>query len=551
MTQLELIMKNILTKSPQTERDLFNLVRHELGKVKMPSPEKSALLKAYNNLLKKQPQLKNLKVEKFLTKRAVRTMSGVAVVSVLTKPQACPGNCLFCPTEKNMPKSYLSNEPAVMRAILNDFDPYRQIKMRLKALTANGHLTDKIELIVMGGTWSCHSPQYQNWFIKRCFEALNGHTSKTLKDAQKKNETAKHRCIGLTLETRPDYINEKEIKRLRDFGCTRVELGIQHIDDKILRLNHRGHSARQSIKAIKLLKNAGFKINLHLMPNLYGSTPAKDLKMFEKIYSDGDYMPDMIKIYPCVVNEHADLYKFYRNGKYRAYSDKQLLELIKKIKKITPPWMRITRLVRDIPEESIIAGNKITNLRQLIAEQAVKEGWSCQCIRCREAGHQKNYQSPKTNHQKLQLKIIKYQASGGTEYFLSFESADQKVLYAFLRLRIPTACHSERSEAESRNLLKLKGSLRFGRDDSHFISELTGAALIREVHTYGKLAGLNNKGEVQHLGLGKKLLQEAEKITKQNKLSKIAVISGIGVRQYYAKNGYRLSGTYMVKDLTK
>lgn len=517
--QLEQIILKLSAANPSSEKDLFNLARKTAGALKLPPPEKSELLAQYRRLIKTGRIKSNTKIERLLTKRAVRTMSGVAVISVLTKPQACPGNCLFCPTEKNMPKSYLSNEPAVMRAILNDFDPYRQIQMRLKALQANGHATDKIELIVMGGTWSYHSHQYQTWFIKRCLEALNGRHAPTLAAAQKKNETAKHRCIGLTLETRPDYINEKEIKRLRHFGCTRVELGIQHIDNKILKLNRRGHTAVQSVAAIKLLKDSGFKINLHLMPNLYGSSPAQDLKMFEKIYTDGDYMPDMVKIYPCVVNEFADLNKLYQQKKYRPYTQSQLVELIKKIKKITPPWVRITRLIRDIPAESIIAGNKITNLRQLITEQAKQEGWTCQCIRCREAGHQ-----PRQTENSV-LKKISYPANGGNEYFLSFESPDSQVLYAFLRLRLPEMAKK------------------------HFLPELAGAALIREVHTYGQLAELGVSGEVQHLGLGKKLLAEAERLAHQQGYKKIAVISGLGVRPYYQKAGYRLTGTYMLKNL--
>ncbi len=517
--QLTSIVLEIIKASPDSERELFNLARTEAGKLKLPSPEKSSLLAAYRQLLKAGKIKQNKVLEQLLTKRAVRTMSGVAVISVLTKPHPCPGDCLFCPTEKNMPKSYLSNEPAVMRAILNDFDPYRQVTMRLKALQANGHATDKIELIVMGGTWSYHNKQYQTWFIKRCFEALNGRASKTLAVAQKKNETAKHRCIGLTLETRPDYINIAEIKRMRELGCTRVELGIQHIDDKILKLNRRGHTTQQSIEAIKLLKDAGFKLNLHLMPNMYGSTPAQDFKMFKQLYSDGNYMPDMIKIYPCVVNEFADLYKLYKQKKYKPYTDKQLLELLKKIKKITPPWVRITRLIRDIPEESIIAGNKITNLRQLLQGQAKQEGWSCKCIRCREAGHQP------TQSGKIKFDKIEYQASGGTEYFLNFESSDKKVLYAFLRLRLPS------------------------KTQKPILPELKDSALIREVHTYGQLVGIGKKGEVQHLGLGKKLLLEAEKIAKKQGYKKVAVIAGIGVREYYQKNGYHLEGTYMVKNI--
>ncbi|MFA5124898.1 MAG: tRNA uridine(34) 5-carboxymethylaminomethyl modification radical SAM/GNAT enzyme Elp3 [Patescibacteria group bacterium] len=516
--QLADIILKIAESNPVSDKELFNIVRSISGKQKLPPPEKSALLAQYRRLIKTKRIKPNKNLERLLTKRAVRTLSGVAVVSVLTKPQPCPGNCLFCPTEKNMPKSYLSNEPAVMRAVLNDFDPYRQVEMRLKALEANGHKTEKIELIVMGGTWSYHSTRYQKWFIKRCLEALNGKPAKTLQDAQNKNETAKHRCVGLTLETRPDYITPKEIIRLRELGCTRVELGVQHTDDGILKLNRRGHTAKQSIEAIKLLKNSGFKINLHLMPNMYGSTPAKDMAMFKKIYTDGNYLPDMIKIYPCVVNEHADLHKLYKQGKHKPYTPKHLLELLIKIKRITPPWVRITRLIRDIPETSIIAGNKITNLRQLINEQAAKDGWSCKCIRCREVGHQKQLRI--TNYK---LRTIQYQANGGTEYFLSFESPDEKILYAFLRLRLPN------------------------KSEQPVLPELKNASLIRELHTYGQALELGGEGKVQHLGLGKKLLAEAEKLARRQGYQKIAIIAGVGVREYYKKLGYNLEGTYMLK----
>lgn len=520
------IIEALISGRPKNDGDFFSLIRRASSGHKIAPPSKATLLKAYHKLRRAGKVKKSAELERLLTKRAIRTLSGVAVISVLTKPFPCPGNCLFCPTEKDMPKSYLSNEPAVMRAILNDFDPYRQVEMRLKALKANGHSTDKIELIIMGGTWSYLSHPYQTQFIKHCFEAANGKASKTLEEAQKLNEKAKHRIIGLTLETRPDYIDEKEIRRMRKLGCTRVELGIQHIDDKILKLNRRGHTVEQSVAAIKLLKDAGFKINLHLMPNLYGSTPAKDFAMFKKIYSDGHFMPDMIKIYPCVVNENADLFKLYKKGKYKPYTQKQLIELLVKIKKITPPWVRITRLIRDIPEESIVAGNKTTNLRQLMMNQAKLDNWSCKCIRCREAGHQENnLQFSIFNFQKIQLRTLKYKANEGDEYFLSYESSDEKILYAFLRLRI---------NAEPKK---------------NFLPELRGAALIRELHTYGQLTEIGDEGDVQHIGLGKKLLEEAERIARENELKKIAVISGIGVRSYYKKFGYNLEGSYMVKHL--
>ncbi len=513
------IIISITTNTPSNDVDLYNLIRKTSGALKMAPPQKSALLKAYHKLVKSKKITPNEILERLLRKRAVRTLSGVAVVSVLTKPYPCPGNCLYCPSEKEMPKSYLSNEPAVMRAIMNQFDPFKQVTVRLKALKETGHDTSKIELIVMGGTWSYFSKQYQSWFIKRCFEALNGKSSSGLAVAQKKNETAKHRCIGLTLETRPDYVDEKEIKQMRKLGCTRVELGIQHIDDQILKMNRRGHNTAQSIKAIELLRRAGFKLNFHLMPALYGSTPKKDLLMFEILYNAPEWLPDMIKIYPCVVTDNSDLYKLWKQKKYRPYSDKNLLELLIAIKKITPPYVRIARLIRDIPEESIKAGNKITNLRQLIQNDAKVNGWACQCIRCREAGHQLyDIETPKLN-------TLVMPALGGTEYFISFDSPNKKVLYAFTRLRINNS------------------------DVKQFIPELRGAGLIRELHTYGEVTAMGQKGDVQHSGFGRKLLTEAETICREQGLKKIAVIAGIGVRTYYQKMGYSLQGTYMVKNL--
>lgn len=421
-----------------------------------------------------------------------------------------------------MPKSYLSNEPAVMRAIGAKFDPFNQVTVRLKALQANGHPTDKVEIIVLGGSWSAYTKQYQTQFIKRCFDALNGPSKKLAKDlnqAQIWNETAKNRCVGLTLETRPDMITEQEIKRFRELGCTRVELGVQSIYDPVLKLNKRGHSVKQVIDATKLLKLAGFKVMYHMMPNLPGSTPAKDLKMFKELFKNPNFQPDLLKIYPCIVTKDAPLYRWFKQKKYKPYSEKQIKNLLIKIKQQIPYYVRLTRLIRDIPAESIIAGNKITNLRQIIHNEVPG---ICKCIRCREAGHHDGKWQMANG--KLNLRIQKYHASDGIEYFLSFESKDKKVLYAFLRLRI-------------------------NNDGDNFIDELKNAALIRELHTYGQMAPLGKAGIVQHLGLGKKLMAEAEIITRKNKVKKIAIISGIGVRQYYKKLGYRLVGTYMVKNL--
>lgn len=535
--KLTTIIKGLVKAQVKSRANLVNIKRQLTNQQRMAPPLNSDLLRVYRQLLKKKTIKADKNLERLLRKREIRTLSGVAVITVITKSFPCPGECIYCPGEKGMPKSYLSNEPAVMRAIGTKFDPFKQVTVRLKALQINGHSTDKIELIVLGGSWSAYTKQYQTQFIKRCFEGLNGKKAKDLPQAQKQNMTAKHRCVGLTLETRPDMITPEEIKRMRELGCTRVELGAQSIYDPILKLNKRGHSVKQTIEATKLLKQAGFKVMYHMMPNLPGSTPTKDLKMFKELFSNPNFQPDLLKIYPCIVTKDAPLYRWFKQKKYKPYTDKQLKNLIIKIKQTIPYYVRITRLIRDIPEESIVAGNRITNLRQIIHDEI--KG-TCKCIRCREAGHQKNLELRTRNSE---LVTRRYKASKGIEYFLSFESKDRKVLYAFLRLRIPSL---PRNRVFMAREASPKGSpTRLYK----LLPELNNAALIRELHTYGQLAPLGKTGKVQHLGLGKKLMIEAEKIVKKQKVDKIAIISGIGVRQYYKKLGYKLEGTYMIKNL--
>lgn len=506
------------------------------GELKIQQPTNADLREIYEDLILNKKIKRNLILEKAMLSRAIRTQSGVAVVAVLTKPSTCPGKCIFCPTEKNMPKSYLSNEPAVMRAIMNKFDAYNQVQSRLKALELNGHSTQKIELIVMGGTFSYFPKSYQKKFITDCFRAANDfpRSGKNIRNVissaanaesrdlnllkeQKKNETAKHRIVGLTLETRPDYINEKEIVNFRNLGCTRVELGVQTIYDDILIKNNRGHLIDATISATKLLKDAGFKINYHMMPGLLGSTVSKDFKMFQELFKNPDFQPDMLKIYPTVVTKNSELYEIWKNGNYKALTDKQFEKLIIKIKnEAIPAYTRIQRLIRDVPLPSIEAGPTVSNLRQLIEKEA-----HCECIRCREIKGEYKLSD------RIILDRIDYDASGGKEIFLQFVSSDKNKLYSLLRLRIPN-------------------------HKNNFINALKNSAIIREIHTYGKLTDVNKKDKKspQHIGLGKKLILEAERIAREEfNMPKIAVISGVGVRNYYRKNGYRLRDTYMVKNL--
>ncbi|HPL95717.1 MAG TPA: tRNA uridine(34) 5-carboxymethylaminomethyl modification radical SAM/GNAT enzyme Elp3 [bacterium] len=568
-----LIMKNysdlikILSKKNSFSEEKFLIWKRKIAsQTKTSLITNAKLLSLYRQMAKSKEIKANKNLENFLRKRKIRTLSGVAPVAVLTKVYQCPGQCLYCPTEKNMPKSYLSNEPAVMRAKLCDFHPFKQVALRIKALEENGHEADKIELIVMGGTWNYLPAKYRLWYIYACFKAANNpkiklkiqkskiksaiqnaklkniEINKTIKlktinqvtwrdlyNEQKKNETAKHRIVGLTLETRPDYITEKTAWQMRALGCTRVELGVQHLDDKILKLNKRGATTKDTIRATKILRGLGFKITYHLMLNLLGANQKKDFLMFQKIFSDPNFQPDQIKIYPCVVNEYAELYRWWKMKKYKPYTTKQLTALLIKIKKIMPYYVRIIRVIRDIPEESIAAGNKITNLRALL-------NTSCKCIRCREVGHVIKDQKLKVKSQKLgkiKLFIQKYLAGDGEEYFLSFEATDRKILYAFCRLYL------------SINKTSITNSYVIR---TPFISLF---ACIRELHTYGQLVpiGAKLKRASQHQGLGQKLLLQAEKIAKENGFKKIAVIAGIGTRKYYQKFGYHLENTYMIKNI--
>jgi elongator complex protein 3 len=524
-----------IERNPQNAEEFLALKKELSGKFKLKMDTNANIREHYEKMIKNRQIKRSLKFEEILQSRKIRTQSGVAVVAVLTKPSDCPGKCLYCPTEKGMPKSYLSNEPAVMRAIDSKFDPYRQVQNRLYALEINGHKTDKIELIVMGGTFSYFPKSYQKKFITECFRAANEYgkgvhpvkssaKAEVLEEqfnrASKKNEKAKHRIIGLTLETRPDYIDEKEILNFRNLGCTRVELGVQSVFDSVLKKNNRGHDVQKTIDATRLLKDAGFKINYHIMPGLLGSSLKKDYEMFQKLFSDQNFQPDMLKIYPTVVLKNSKLYQVWKQKKYIPLTDKNFQKLVVKIKnELIPPYVRISRLVRDVPATSIIAGPITSNLRQIIAKDS-----QCQCIRCREV------RADYIIKEKIILDRIDYAASGGKEIFLQYVSPDRKKLFALLRIRIP----------ENNN-------------QNHFIPTLRNAALIREVHTYGKLTEINKtaKDSPQHIGLGKKLMLEAEKISKKEfNLNKIVVISGIGVRGYYKKLGYRQMDTYMIKDIS-
>jgi elongator complex protein 3 len=514
------IIKDLIKNQAKTEGDLSFLKRKFAKKYKIPCPSNIQLLKAYHELLEEKSIKKTAKIENLLKTRPVRSLSGIINVSVLTKPYPCPGKCIYCPEEKGVPKSYLSGEPAVQRAKMLNYDPYLQVKNRIEILKMQGHPTDKIDLRIIGGTWSYYPKKYQSWFIKKCFDACNDKSAENLASGQKLNEKAIHRIIGLSVETRPDFIDEKEIKRLRELGVTKVELGVQSIYNDILDLNKRGHKVNSTIKATGLLKDAGFKISFQMMPNLPGSTPEKDIEMFKEIFKNPDFQPDLLKIYPCALLKETPLYKLYLRGKYKPYSEKILLKIIKEIKKNVPIYVRIERIIRDIPAQKIVSGPvKISNLREVVQKEIKGEKWSCKCIRCREVKDKYDLK------EKLYLYRKDYEASEGKEIFLTFENKKRDKLYSLLRLRI----------SSNKTLFPV----------------LKNSAIIREVHTYGQMVPISEKRLApQHRGLGKKLIKTAEKIAKKEfKISKIAVISAVGAREYYRKFGYKLKEGYMVRKV--
>ncbi len=525
-----------------------------------------------------------------LQMKPVRTHSGVAPVTVLTKPYPCPGRCIFCPNDVRMPKSYLSNEPGAQRAASHGFDPYLQTYFRLRSLRNMGHRVDKVELIVLGGTWSFYPEPYQIWFLKRCFDALNDFADRDgprddpdalapddavpfdqldeigvaahadrlersynqvvsehlqqhldgrllpddehadwsdLESVQRVNEGQKVRCVGLVLETRPDHISEDEVIRVRRLGATKVQIGIQSLNDVVLAANRRGHDVAATRRAFRLLRAMGFKLHAHWMPNLYGSNPQADLDDFERLFGDPDFCPDELKLYPCSLIESAELMVQYRAGAWRPYSDDELLGVVTGCLERTPPWCRLTRVIRDIPSQDIVVGNKQTNFRE-VAERALAErGGGSRDIRSREIRRRQ------VKDDELHLDAIEYTSAVGREVFLQFIT-DADEIAGFLRLSLPS--------------------------EPVFLDEIADSAMVREVHVYGALAGFQSAGETspshpktqdprtqhpeiqhpktQHRGLGRRLLDEAARRAVEAGFHDLAVISSVGTRDYYRRQGF-------------
>jgi elongator complex protein 3 len=467
----------------------------------------------------------------FLRRKTTRTISGVTVVAVMTKPYPCPQAepCAYCPGGPVMgvPQSYTGFEPAAMRGLQNEFNPFLQVKSRIEQLQAIGHYVDKIELIIMGGTFPATPVNYQTWFVQHCLDAITGKESDSLEEAKKNAEKSRIRNVGITVETRPDWARETHVDRMLSMGVTRVEMGVQNPDDKIYRLVGRTHTVRDVVESTRIMKDAGLKIVYHMMPGLPGSNQKKDLRAFRRIFSNPRFKPDMMKIYPCLVMKNTRAYKWHTEKEFTPYTNEEAADLIAEIKKNVPRWMRIMRVQRDIPAPLIVAGVNKSNLRQLVQRKMADEGTKCNCIRCREVGHRTSSEA-RLDPEEVDILTTRYDASEGEEIFISAEELKKDVLIGYLRLRIPSE-KAHRQEVKARS-----------------------CSIVRELHVYGSLVPVGKHFDKawQHKGYGNILLARAESITKGDyDLKKILVISALGTKQYYKRLGYGYDGVYMSKTL--
>ena len=491
---------------------------------------KHTLVKVYRQMVSSGELEKNSQLLAHIRMKPTRTLSGVTTVTVLTKPYTCPGKCIFCPNDKALPKSYLRKEPGAARALQNQFNPYKQVSSRIHSYQAIGHPTDKIELLILGGSWTSYPHDYQEWFIKRCLDAMNNRESKSLAQAQLFNESAKHRNVGLVIETRPDEITPQVLVNLRTLGVTKVQIGAQSFNDHLLALNKRGHTSGDTLKATALLRRAGFKIVMHWMPNLLGATLESDRQDFPHMWDDG-YCPDELKIYPTQLLKSAELYSYWQKGEYVPYSTDELINLIADLKLLIPPYCRVNRIIRDIPASYIVAGNRRSSLRQDIQKELLRRGKACNCVRCREIRAQP------IKRETLKLEDFIYQAAFAEEHFLSFVTPNNK-LAGYLRLSLPYSKADADLQNDFHKLIQL-------------MPELHNAAIIREVHIYGQSLEVNSKyeGAAQHSGLGTALLDKAAEITRTHNFPKLTVIAAIGTRLYYKARNFGRSEFYMLRKL--
>jgi ELP3 family radical SAM enzyme/protein acetyltransferase len=538
-----------LIKKPANYYEDGTFLRQEIQRLQKKYkyiPSKGELLKEFMATGLHHPSLFQVLVVK-----AIRSESGILNISVSLPPNefSCKYNCHFCPNEPGMPRSYLSNEDVFARAARVEFDTVRQVWDRLDALKTNGHPIDKLEFRVLGGTFSCYDKDLADVFVRDLYFAANTYfhrsdrPAESLESEQARNTHTKPHVVGLGVETRPDEITKAEIVRFRRYGVTRVEIGVQHTDDALLRRVNRGHGVKHSRQAIRLLKDYGFKVEIHIMADLPGATPEGDKACYKEVLQGPDLIPDYMKDYPCLDVSFTKVKEWKEAGTWQPYAErtpdaKDLKEVLIYRQQITPKWVRVNRIQRDFRPDQLPNGcsqlgynsqSIKSNLAQIVKAEAEQKGIYCQCIRCCEVRDQKYLPSEVT------YTIAPFTASGAQEYFLSAEvpRPNRPLMLGFLRLRI--------SEALQDSIL----------------DELKGAtAMIRELHVYGKVKEVGKKdvgnvGTTQHLGIGKELLQMAEDLSARHSCTKIAVISGIGVRDYYAKRGYFLTGTYMIKALPR
>ncbi|HET6517988.1 MAG TPA: tRNA uridine(34) 5-carboxymethylaminomethyl modification radical SAM/GNAT enzyme Elp3 [Nitrosopumilaceae archaeon] len=512
------ISQNLLTIPALTKKDVKSEIKKICAKYSLERIPKNY------EILSKVSGSDFSKLQKALLKKPVKTASGVAVIALMPKPYACPhGRCTYCPggIEFNTPNSYTGKEPSTINAIENQYDPKNQILTKLEKLIANGHESSKLELVIVGGTFLFMPKYYQENFIKSCYDALNGFNSKTLEDAKANNEHATIRNVGFTIETKPDYCKEEHVDAMLNYGVTRIEIGVQSLQERVYEIVNRGHDFNDVVESFQISKDAGYKIVAHMMPGLPTVSPEQDIKDFKMLFYDERLKPDMLKVYPSLVLENTPLYEDYKNGKYTPYSFDDMVKVLSEMKKIIPRWVRIMRVQREISTSEIVAGPKSGNLRQIVHKNLKNQGISCKCIRCREAGLSK-----KEFNLDLKLNREDYESAGGKEIFLSYDDFDD-LIYGFLRLRHPSS-KAHRNE----------------------IGEKT--CIVRELHVYGQLLklGERSKSGIQHLGLGKKLINAAEKISKEElDANRLLIISAVGTREYYSKLGYSLDGPYMAKKL--
>ena len=508
---------------------------------------KALLVYTYKKMIMQNEIENNALMWTLLRKRPTRNLSGVDVITILMHPYpngqefTCKHDCYYCPNEPPTkengflppPRSYLSEEPAVARGLRNKYDELDQINERITTLIKNGHEADKLEYIIEGGTHSEFPMDYLESFHRNIIYAANVYYDKekrepySIEKETEINKTAKVKIIGISVETRPDCIveNPEWLRLYRKWGVTRIQLGVQTTDDKILKLINRGHTAETSKQAIEMCRNYGFKVEIHIMLDLPGSSPAKDILVLDQVFLSDDIQPDYIKLYPCSVTPWSTIEKWFHSGKYKPYANKKnpnemnLIDVMKYGLLVCPPYTRISRVVRDIPTSYIKGGNDYPNLRQLVEKELEQAGEQIQCIRYRECGRYPEYKIEDATYI-----TRKYETRNGNEYFISLESTDEKVIFGFIRLRIPKV-------------------------DSTSYASLKNKAIVRELHVYGNLVPVGQKGQaIQHRGVGKKLLKLAEEIARLETKQGVAIISGIGVRGYYEKQGYHLCETYMVKE---